>query len=440
MLSVELILKNVPDDWKEILYRGNRKTLLDSVIQSLSDVPIDKFAPKPDEWFAWTQTELKGARVIIIGQDPYPTKGDAHGLSFSCLGRVPPSLQNIYKCWKNSGLIKDIPKTGNLSYLAMQGVILMNVAMSTIVGTSKSHSSIWEPYTDAVIMRLNKLKPLIALLWGNAAGGYGNLLKKYTVMKWIHPSPMAQTRAPPEKKFINCDHFTETNNILKNAGIQPIIWGIKEYQEGKSIDNINYIPVPAKIEPPNNTPQCVLNIKSDMHIAFTDGSSWPNNKSAKSRGGFATLFVSGEYKDVGVMGNLKINKHFASNIRAEGDAIYIALKMIYKSDKWQSAYIITDSKFWVDMIYKFMPSWDNNAFRKKSNPDMTKKIWKLWEKVSQQGDANIIHMYAHNRKGWASFPADSAEKICYDYNDIVDKRCGQARIEMNPGQTIIFEI
>jgi ribonuclease HI len=183
----------------------------------------------------------------------------------------------------------------------------------------------------------------------------------------------------------------------------------------------------------SNTAKVVLNIKPNHHIAFTDGSCFPNNKSIMSRGGYSSLFVSGPLSDMCIYGNLCISHENASNIRAEGMAIIRTLDMINNStEKWDMCTIITDCEFWINMLNKFMPKWKKNTFNEKANPDMTKRIWSVYNEVKQKGVIKLMHMKSHNKDGWNKYPDGSFEKYCFEQNDFVDKLCGYARIELSP--------
>jgi len=106
---MEELFDGISDEWKEILlHDATSKKLLKRVYKFLSKQDgFNKVCPPPDKWFEFARlTSFDDIKVVIIGQDPYYTKGIAHGLAFSCKGRIPPSLRNIYKCLENTGMIK----------------------------------------------------------------------------------------------------------------------------------------------------------------------------------------------------------------------------------------------------------------------------------------------------------------------------------------------
>ncbi|MGV3667939.1 MAG: uracil-DNA glycosylase [Leptospira bouyouniensis] len=163
-------------------------------------------------------------KVVILGQDPYHGPGQAHGLCFSVKEGVPfpPSLQNIFKEIKDD-LNKPIPKSGDLSYLAKQGVFLLNATLTVEKDKAGSHQNQgWEIFTDAVIKILAEKKTnLVFLLWGSFAQKKELLIppNKHLVLKSAHPSPLSAYRG-----FLGNRHFSKTNEYLNSIGKQSIDW------------------------------------------------------------------------------------------------------------------------------------------------------------------------------------------------------------------------
>jgi uracil-DNA glycosylase len=172
---------------------------------------------------AFNLTPFNEVKVVILGQDPYHGAGQAHGLSFSVPDGVkaPPSLVNIYKELKEDVGI-EIPKTGNLTPWAKQGVLLLNATLTVRESQAGSHQNKgWELFTDAVIKKLSdEKKGLVFLLWGNYAKQKGTLIDatKHHVLVAPHPSPLARGG------FFGCKHFSKTNDILQKQGQKPINW------------------------------------------------------------------------------------------------------------------------------------------------------------------------------------------------------------------------
>lgn len=174
---------------------------------------------------AFNLTPLDELKVVILGQDPYHGANQAMGLSFSVPNgvRIPPSLVNIYKEIYDDLGIKQ-PNSGDLSYWAKQGVLLLNSSLSVQAGVANSHSNFgWQIFTDAVIKRINELKSgVIFLLWGNPAKAKADLIDpaRHFILSAAHPSPLARGA------FLGCKHFSMTNDILRSLGKTPIDWDL----------------------------------------------------------------------------------------------------------------------------------------------------------------------------------------------------------------------
>ena len=178
-------------------------------------------------------------------------------------------------------------------------------------------------------------------------------------------------------------------------------------------------------------------------VVFTDGSCKPNRKSPKDRGGYAGVFSQGPFRDLTIYGSLEVKHHYATNIRAEGQAIISVLEIIGSDkliDAWTECVIVTDSEFWINMITKYMPVWSEEKFKQKENHDMTTKLWSLWNTLMSNRELSLHHTYSHNKSGWKSAAEGTFEKYCYDQNDYVDQMCGYARKALNPGELAVTEV
>lgn len=174
---------------------------------------------------AFDLSPYEKTRVVIIGQDPYHGRGQAHGLCFSVQpgAKMPPSLLNILKELKED-LGKSIPTTGNLEHWAKQGVLLLNATLSVRENEAGSHQKKgWEKFTDSVIEILSKEKEdLVFLLWGGQAKKKGNKIddSKHLVLTSGHPSPLSAIRG----HWFGNKHFSATNSFLISKGKEPIAW------------------------------------------------------------------------------------------------------------------------------------------------------------------------------------------------------------------------
>lgn len=181
--------------------------------------------PKGSEIFnALNTTPFENVKVVILGQDPYHGEGQAHGLSFSVREgvRLPPSLQNIYKEISNEYGVP-MPKSGDLTHWAEQGVLLLNATLTVRAGLAGSHQKHgWEEFTDAVIRAVNDAhEHIVFMLWGSYAQKKGAFIdrKKHLVLETVHPSPLSAHRG-----FFGCGHFKKANDYLSLHGIKPIDW------------------------------------------------------------------------------------------------------------------------------------------------------------------------------------------------------------------------
>jgi len=183
--------------------------------------------PKGDEYFAALNlTPFNKVKVVIMGQDPYHGPGQAHGLSFSVREgvRFPPSLQNIFKEMKaDVGL--PIPKSGNLSPWAEQGVLLLNSVLTVEAGKANSHQGKgWEQFTDKIIHLLNSEREhLVFVLWGAYAQKKAAFVdhKKHCVLESVHPSPLSSHRG-----FFGSKPFSKINKYLSAKGVKEIDWNL----------------------------------------------------------------------------------------------------------------------------------------------------------------------------------------------------------------------
>lgn len=183
------------------------------------------FPPAKDVFTAFKTTEFGDVKVVILGQDPYHGPNQAHGLCFSVLPGVktPPSLVNMYKELAQDVEGFEIPKHGYLQSWAEQGVLLLNTVLTVEQGKAHSHAkSGWETFTDRVIEAINQHQSgVVFLLWGAHAQKKGRFIdrNKHFVLAGPHPSPLSAHRG-----FFGCRHFSQTNQILAQQGLEPIEW------------------------------------------------------------------------------------------------------------------------------------------------------------------------------------------------------------------------
>ncbi len=170
-------------------------------------------------------TPYNEVKAVILGQDPYHGPNQAHGLCFSVQDGIapPPSLINIYK-ELSCDLGCEIPKSGNLTKWAKQGVLLLNTCLSVRAGQANSHSGKgWETFTDSVIRHLSSRKtPMVFILWGaNARSKKKWIASHHLIIESAHPSPLSCYNG-----FWGSRPFSRTNAFLTQNGISPIDWDL----------------------------------------------------------------------------------------------------------------------------------------------------------------------------------------------------------------------
>lgn len=183
--------------------------------------------PHSSLWFnALISTPLDRVKVVILGQDPYPTPGHAHGLCFSVKPDVrplPKSLLNIFQELKNDLGVDN--HNGCLQSWAEQGVLLLNSVLSVQQGMPNSHQGKgWETFTDKVIAVVNALEhPVVFVLWGAYAQKKGAMIdaSRHLVIRSPHPSPLSAHRG-----FFGSRPFSKVNDFLKQQGQSEINWAV----------------------------------------------------------------------------------------------------------------------------------------------------------------------------------------------------------------------
>jgi uracil-DNA glycosylase len=384
-------LKNLSDDWINVLATPDLEEILEN---------IDHCVPAKDKIFEFARlTDYDQIKIVIIGQDPYPNPGDAHGLAFSSKAdKVPASLKNIFKAIGACGEGLPLP-SADLTCWAQQGVLLLNTALTTLPNKSKAHANLWKEYTDQLIQRISEDHPrAIFFLWGQEAKKKLPLINGIK-LTYAHPSPLAQAT----QKFQNCDHFRVANEILVALGETPIEWGRGDEQQDEKTNEPDWF-------------------RSGSFIfAFTDGSCVKNGKK-NSKGGFSVCFPE---MDEVILGPIDS----ATNIRAEGEAIHQALKFYayqLKHGDPRNLAIMTDSEFWIKMFENYMPRWHSRGidFAEKKNPDMTVPMWRIYQKILGKKFSKRVPVIkfqfvpSHDKCNWSE--GNEYERFCFKHNEEAD--------------------
>lgn len=184
------------------------------------------FPSRENMFNAFKYTPLESVKVVIFGQDPYHEEGQAMGLSFSVPDNIktPPSLVNIYKEIEMEYNTQFKNRGGDLTYLARQGVLLLNTILTVRESMPLSHNiKEYNLFMQDIIATLNSLdQPIVFLLWGGNAKGLAKYLnnKNHLILTATHPSPLGANHGG----WFNCGHFRKTNEFLVKNGLKPINW------------------------------------------------------------------------------------------------------------------------------------------------------------------------------------------------------------------------
>lgn len=204
------------------LSQDNLRPIAERIVQSLDEGKT--VLPEVSNWLrAFDLTPFETVKVIIVGQDPYPTDGHAVGLAFS-VGRdvkPPKSLANIFReLREDTGIDRS---NGDLTDWARQGVLLLNTSLTVVEGEPGSHSGIgWEGVTREALERLSTDREhLVFILWGKHAQRFEPIIdqSKHLIIKSAHPSPLSAHRG-----FFGSRPFSQTNAYLTQHGIEGIDW------------------------------------------------------------------------------------------------------------------------------------------------------------------------------------------------------------------------
>ncbi len=221
---------HIGNDWDEVLSGEFEKPYFQSLCEKLRQeyAQYTIYPEKQNVFNALKTTAYSDVKAVLLGQDPYHGKGQAHGLCFSVRKgcEIPPSLKNMYKELESD---LDIPpaKHGELTAWARQGVLLLNTVLTVREGQANSHKGLgWEIFTDEIIRKLNEReKPIAFILWGANARTKAALITndRHGVFTAAHPSPLSAYNG-----FFGCRHFSKVNKFLSSNDIVPIDWRIPD--------------------------------------------------------------------------------------------------------------------------------------------------------------------------------------------------------------------
>ncbi|MBT9545503.1 MAG: uracil-DNA glycosylase [Candidatus Sericytochromatia bacterium] len=220
--------QDLPTDWQKLLAEAKAsdwwQNLASFVEAEYAQHTI--YPPRSELFQALRLTPVERVKVVILGQDPYPGAGQAHGLSFSVAAGVPlpRSLKNIYR-ELSTDLNLPVPTEGCLNSWAEQGVLLLNTVLTVRAGASYSHRKQgWERLTDLLLKKLAEREaPCAFLLWGNPARAKKAMIQapQHLILESAHPSPLSAHQG-----FWSSRPFSTLNHWLETQGQTPIRWQI----------------------------------------------------------------------------------------------------------------------------------------------------------------------------------------------------------------------
>ncbi|MFM6981909.1 MAG: uracil-DNA glycosylase [Microbacteriaceae bacterium] len=222
-MNFDDLTRGVHPSWRPLVDKN--RELLDGIVDDLNTRRDrgDTIAPDVPHILRVLHYDRDRVRVVIVGQDPYPTAGNAVGLSFSAeesVRPIPRSLANIFReLAADTGT--QVPESGDLGGWAEQGIMLLNRVLTVTVGAAGSHRGIgWERFTDAIVESLiARGTPLVAILWGADAQTLRPQLGDTPIIASAHPSPLSANRG-----FLGSQPFGRTNELLTAAHAEPIRW------------------------------------------------------------------------------------------------------------------------------------------------------------------------------------------------------------------------
>lgn len=215
----------IASDWVEPLREVDENLRSLATVLAARSAAGEELLPEPKVMFRALALPLAKVKVLIIGQDPYPTPGHPNGMAFAANKNVRPlprSLNNIYKELHSDLGIVPVPHP-DLTAWQEQGVLLLNQVLSVTAGHAAAHQKIgWTPVLEAILRALNeRVKPPVAILWGNHAQKLAPALSNAAQIRTAHPSPLSASRG-----FFGSKPFSETNRLLSLQGQEPINWSL----------------------------------------------------------------------------------------------------------------------------------------------------------------------------------------------------------------------
>lgn len=445
-MNIEAMFSGLTEETHNVLTQY--KDELSSAISKISG--ISSIAPIPANIFAaFRECPIEETRVCIIGQDPFPDSNNgvpyANGLSFSTDRAAPiqRSTKMIYNNLIHTAEITDMPKHGDLTAWAKQGVLLFNTILTTEIGKSAAHKDIWLPYTKKIVDELKK-RGVIFICFGTYAK---NLVGKgATIFSWGHPSPSNRdNNGDTPKHFKYNPTFKQANEELIKRGKSAIVWNpdyvidsmpiVRAIQEASPIAHALQESAPITI--PNNTLYAANEGVNDeiIHV-FTDGAATKNGRE-NCRASYA-YYITGSSVDVRHADfvpptTIEGEKYSSSNNRGELSAIMSALAflaaeidVIMAKNVVRRVIVVSDSEYAINCITKWAPNWFKNpekhSLNEKKNLDLIRPAIDSLTTLKESVSVSFQHIRSHKK---APANRNSEEWFLWNGNDIADKLCSK---------------
>ena len=422
------VLERISPEWSPFI----DTRLLENVLTAIDEMgDSNRLAPVPSLIFeALRYGTPDDVKVVIIGQDPYPTPGESQGLCFSQSkgGKIPKSLERIFGCLERAGLRskRTIAPSGDLRSWAVQGVLMLNTTLTTRIGAQKAHAKLWKPFFTLFLTRLCKARanaPLHFMLWGNDALKLAPIARGHVVHEWTHPSLMADNRLHVERQFISCTHFEDVNAALAADGRRPISW--------------------------DNAASCT---------SFSDGSCSKNGLQG-ARASYAAVVLSAHHGRVVMRGEVCPTEYefvdssaVERGIRPVNDGKFVApsnnrgelLGFIYAMLAPMvcrfkgKVEIVSDSKITVQTMLEWLPNRiAKNTENEMKNFDLVMIAWDILTQLRSQADVvEITHVNSHKPKPPPTAPVRT--QLLWAGNDSADNHASIALPDDNENYDLII--
>lgn len=373
-MSAEHVLKGCTKKWLEIFSGEGMMQELQTTLGHCG-----RSFPRHSDIFEFARHTIANVKCVILAMDPYPTE-QAHGLAFSSTGECPTSLAMIWKLLVKNGLIKEVPDTNDLTYLAAQGIVLLNCALTVEAGKPGSHIKLWQSWMDQVIQRLSQSLPddTIWCLWGADVQKKEKLITG-RILRACHP-------VAAHSAFLECDHFLTISKQFPKLVWNPRDTDTHFYTDGAAKGN-QY-----KTTRASWGVVCTRGLMS--------GREWSGELETKTIiGPIPKKSKTGVCNAYTVRGDgLADVEARPTNIRAEGAALIRSMQLALSLPSQFQSVIHTDSKLWIhDMLgidnarQGYIPDWveRGSQWTSHANADMCEEIWKTYTRTARRGNIHF---------------------------------------------------